>query len=546
MAPLQEGAEATKAASDLTKAAGTELANADSQGAWDNILSKYKGADKTFGTMFSPDAAKRAGEFTITPEQKQTNQRAQAQLSLETQRLIATGADPALIKKISDPNTPEADRQDAVKKVRDQIVKMKGDEAAAAAMAPINALMNSGVLGGESPASGQSTGTGGINIPAQAPGQPGVTQLAAQNNNPGNLRFAGQQGAKPGAGGYASFPSPEAGYAALQNQIQIDTKKGLTLQQYITKYAPPSENDTAGYIAKAAQAVGVDPKTPLSQIDANKLAQFQVKQESSSTVNGTPAALVNGRNEDILKNVNPGIASQVRAIADGRLPLPPAGQRNPINQAIRMLVSQYEPGYDYTDPQARVKASRDYSAGGNIGQQISAVDTALQHGALLSDLADNLKNTSYPKYNSIANWVAKNTGSPEVTQFLNARQKFAQELTAAWRKNGGDKSDVEENLRALDAANSPEQIHKVMADDVALLQGKYEPLARKYETTMGKPIGQLGLGQKSQDAAKKIVARAGNNGGSVSPIAEPKSKAEYDALPVGTIYIKNGQQFKKK
>jgi hypothetical protein len=77
--------------------------------------------------------------------------------------------------------------------------------------------------------------------------------LAYTNNNPGNLVYAGQPGASPGAGGFASFPSYSAGYQALENQITLDATRGTdvngnpttTVSQLLTSWAPPSENDTA-------------------------------------------------------------------------------------------------------------------------------------------------------------------------------------------------------------------------------------------------------------------------------------------------------------
>ena len=111
-----------------------------------------------------------------------------------------------------------------------------------------------------------------------------VSRLAALNNNPGNLKFVHQAGATPGVGGFAHFPTPQDGYQALLNQIHLDSRRGYTLGQYITKYAPPSENDTALYIAQASQALAVDSNTPLSRVDFNKLAAFQARKESGTIV----------------------------------------------------------------------------------------------------------------------------------------------------------------------------------------------------------------------------------------------------------------------
>lgn len=117
--------------------------------------------------------------------------------------------------------------------------------------------------------------TGKISIPE-------TSRLAFVNNNPGNLKFVGQEGATMGESGFARFESPEAGYAALQQQISLDASRGQTLSQFINKYAPPTENDTALYIQQAQQQLGVSANTPLTQIDLNKLTQFIAQKESGT------------------------------------------------------------------------------------------------------------------------------------------------------------------------------------------------------------------------------------------------------------------------
>lgn len=100
--------------------------------------------------------------------------------------------------------------------------------------------------------------------------------LAYQNNNPGNLVYVGQPGASPGAGGFAKFATYAQGYQALQNQITLDTSRGTdvngnpvtTVSQLITSWAPPSQNDTAAYIASVSAQTGYDPDAPLSSLGA--------------------------------------------------------------------------------------------------------------------------------------------------------------------------------------------------------------------------------------------------------------------------------------
>ena len=89
--------------------------------------------------------------------------------------------------------------------------------------------------------------------------------LAFQNNNPGNLIFAGQAGATPGAGGFARFATYDDGLNALQNQIQLYASRGLTIQGMMNVYAPAAQagNNPSLYAANVAGAFGVSPDTRL-------------------------------------------------------------------------------------------------------------------------------------------------------------------------------------------------------------------------------------------------------------------------------------------
>lgn len=110
------------------------------------------------------------------------------------------------------------------------------------------------------------------------------SRLARVNNNPGNLRYVGQVGASQGEGGFARFPTPEAGYQALINQIQLDASRGLTLEKFINKYAPPVENDTSLYLRQMISATGASPTTPLKSINLDTLARAMAKKESSTII----------------------------------------------------------------------------------------------------------------------------------------------------------------------------------------------------------------------------------------------------------------------
>jgi hypothetical protein len=95
-----------------------------------------------------------------------------------------------------------------------------------------------------------------------------------RNNNPGNIEFgdfARRQGAIGTDGRFAIFPTYEVGKRAKEALLfEGRNYSGLTIAQAITRYAPPSENDTAMYIRVAAGAAGVAPTTPMKDLNSGQ------------------------------------------------------------------------------------------------------------------------------------------------------------------------------------------------------------------------------------------------------------------------------------
>jgi hypothetical protein len=87
--------------------------------------------------------------------------------------------------------------------------------------------------------------------------------VAQRNHNPGNLR---RWKGFPTVKGYAVFPDDATGWAKLRKQIELDRGRGLTLRQFIEKWAPPTENDTEGYIRFVCARVGVAETALLSEL----------------------------------------------------------------------------------------------------------------------------------------------------------------------------------------------------------------------------------------------------------------------------------------
>lgn len=112
--------------------------------------------------------------------------------------------------------------------------------------------------------------------------------IGYRNNNPGNLEFANQEGAVPSEpdGRWAKFKTPEDGFAALCKQMEIYKNRQLTLREMVYKYAPPSENNSEGYLRDVSTSLKTSPDTPLVHIDTVSLAKVIARRETSTVVAG--------------------------------------------------------------------------------------------------------------------------------------------------------------------------------------------------------------------------------------------------------------------
>lgn len=116
-------------------------------------------------------------------------------------------------------------------------------------------------------------GVGGVvqDIAAAISRQEGINPAY---NNPGGLIAApGCTGRAPN--GIVICPDAATGQAALERQIQIDIDRGQSINELIRSWAPVgcgpmcAGNDPATYAANVARWTGIDPNTPLRQLQTS-------------------------------------------------------------------------------------------------------------------------------------------------------------------------------------------------------------------------------------------------------------------------------------
>jgi len=103
----------------------------------------------------------------------------------------------------------------------------------------------------------------------------------ARDNNPGDLKYAGQPGATgQDSLGFAVFPTADAGWTALDNQLQayVNQFPDYDIFQIMEHYLGQnitaeggevtSQGNSTTYANYVASAIGVDPNTTLSDLAA--------------------------------------------------------------------------------------------------------------------------------------------------------------------------------------------------------------------------------------------------------------------------------------
>ncbi len=131
----------------------------------------------------------------------------------------------------------------------------------------------------------RAPGGGGVSDPATPLGEApasvidpdGKMTRGYRNNNPGNLEATIPWKGMTGSDGrFAKFGSPADGYRAIgSNVLAYKNKYGInTIRGIVSRWAPPSENNTAAYISQMTKELGVGPDDPLNVQDKETMTRL--------------------------------------------------------------------------------------------------------------------------------------------------------------------------------------------------------------------------------------------------------------------------------
>lgn len=275
---------------------------------------------------------------------------------------------------------------------------------------------------------------------------------------------------------------------------------------------------TGAPVSSAAPAPG-DATTPAPSDDASLPAH-------STPVSGDVPDNVK---PEILAALDPNVASQVKALDEGRMAFPTGfALSKPYWQNMLRLVSQYDPSFDAVNYNARAKTRSDFVAG-KSAQNITSFNTAIGHLDSLDNSIDALGNTRYGWLNPLIQSAKSATGDTQFQaaqkDFMAKKQAVTDELTRAFRGSGGNVHDIVGWENTLSQADSPAALHAATKAAIELLRSRIESVGDQYNRGMGTTRDPLTmLSPRAQAAVARLSGEA-----PATPSIDPRDAAALKA-----------------
>jgi hypothetical protein len=208
------------------------------------------------------------------------------------------------------------------------------------------------------------------------------------------------------------------------------------------------------------------------------------------------ASVLPAETKDYLRKVAPGqggggnkYSEIARSVANYELPSSQALSRLKPMERERVMeqVRKYNPDFDATTYGERMKAARDFGTGPQ-GNAVRSLNVGIGHIGVLRQLAAGLSNGNVPAANAAKNWISKNMGHPNVTNFNAARDIVGDEIVKAVIGAGvsGALGDRQAIKKEISAAGSWAQLTGVIDTYERLLAGQLDGLKGQYESSTGR------------------------------------------------------------
>jgi hypothetical protein len=220
---------------------------------------------------------------------------------------------------------------------------------------------------------------------------------------------------------------------------------------------------------QGAQRIGLERQ-------ANSIRAAEADPYGQLGINPNPIRGTNAHGEEFLKTLPPTLAMKVKAVTEGRQPMPNArgGQLRGEGKALSDAVYQYDP--EFSTQRAQI---RNAFTTGKAADNIGALNTATVHLDQLGEIAKALANGSFRPGNSVWNSAVTMFGGAAPTNFAGLKSAVAGEMANALKGNATD-PEIANISKAIDSANSPEQLAGVITTHLHTLGAKLNTYQQRY------------------------------------------------------------------
>ena len=370
---------------------------------------------------------------------------------------------------------------------------------------------SSGAAGAKNPLS-SATGTGqfvvGTWVPLVKAARPDLAQgktdaqIAAMRSDPvlsaqmigayaqQNADVLTGHGMRPSAAAIAVMHGlgPADGLKALTAFATApDTPMAQVVGPAALRANPQFRNQTVGdYVGERAKRFGIQP-VDFTGADAQAAPAAQPATALPATAGGTQAS---GKNDAYLGTLDPSIASQVKAISEGRMALPSGfAMRTPYWQQVMRDVANYDPSFDQANAPARFAARKSFTSGPDAAN-LTSINTVVGHLDTLNGAIAKLRNFTGlgTTLNPVANAIA-GASDPAYQKaraaYDAARGTVAAELVKTLSGSAGAVHDRQYWLDQFDPDKSPDALKQAVQTAGDLIDSRLEPMRNKYQQAMG-------------------------------------------------------------
>ncbi len=238
-------------------------------------------------------------------------------------------------------------------------------------------------------------------------------------------------------------------------QSAIEAKhKAMNLPVIPGMFANTTELNGQAYLGKLNEGTKVDPNAPITLDDAyaNDPDKIRLAQQ-----------LISGKG----------------------LPFTYTNSRGAEKEKLSMLAARIDPSWDPSVVPQRI-AMRKAFVSGPDAQNLVASSTAINHIDLLKSKVAALGNADITSYNTLANYMAKNAGKPQVSGMVAAKNLVDGELAKVVSGSGQPTDALRKEFDdAFNSSSSPAQAAEVLDTYMGLMGGRVDTLRSKWKQTMG-------------------------------------------------------------